>query len=170
MSKIYTLYTLGLIALILFGYPIQTNANEITSSKDNPVKIIDGDSLEIGNERIRLIGIDAPEYLQYCKNKKNKRYDCGKVSTSHLKNIIADNNIHCTIHSKDKYDRNLCTCYADKININAEMVRSGYAVIYLDDKYTKEQNEAKANKRGIWRGKFIQPRLFRRLQEYKNQN
>ena len=34
------------------------------------VKVIDGDSIKIGKESIRLQGIDAPEVKQVCKKKK----------------------------------------------------------------------------------------------------
>src|SRR5215213_11969999 len=40
--------------------------------------VIDGDTLEIRGERIRLFGIDAPESGQTCLDAKGQRYRCGK--------------------------------------------------------------------------------------------
>lgn len=167
LSKIYTPYSslFFILLLILLGIFSTCTANEITSSPQRPVKVIDGDSLEIGTIRIRLMGIDAPEYIQQCKNKKGKKYPCGITSKNHLKKLTDNADITCKIHKKDQYERNLCTCYKGDININAEMVRSGYAIPYLESPYKKEKEEAQQNKRGLWSGRFMQPRLFRRLQE-----
>ena len=171
LSKIYTPYN-GLLLIITLAICIfqaytevvaQSN-NTITSSATAHIKIIDGDSLEIGSNRIRLIGIDAPEYNQYCK-RNNQKYDCGKESIKFLKKLISTNNITCNIHNKDKYDRFLCTCYINNIDINAELVKNGHALSYIDSPYKKEEKEAKANKLGLWSGKFMHPHLFRRLKE-----
>lgn len=48
--------------------PLSAARNEkIVSSPAAPAIAVDGDSLEIGSRRIRLMGIDAPEYDQFCK-------------------------------------------------------------------------------------------------------
>ena len=46
-----------------------------------------------------------------------------------------------------------------------ELVKNGHALSYIDSPYKKEEKEAKANKLGLWSGKFMHPRLFRRLKE-----
>lgn len=143
----------------------QSQADEITSSLVSPVKVVDGDSLEIGTHRIRLMGIDAPEYHQHCKNKQGKNYPCGQKSLEYLQKIIANKQVKCIVHNQDKYHRDLCTCYVDGKDLNAEMVRSGHAITYMESNYATEQLEAKTGKHGIWNGKFMHPRLFRRLQE-----
>lgn len=172
LSKIYTPYNTLLVTLILalLGLFSTCTAQEIKSSADSPAKIIDGDSLEIGDNRIRLMGIDAPEYTQYCKNKDKTKYNCGIEAKNYLEQIINNATITCKVHKKDQYDRDLCTCYKDDLDINAEMVRSGYALVYLESPYHKEQREAKQNKRGLWQGHFMHPRLFRRLKEQQKLN
>ena len=171
LSKIYTPYNgLLLIATLIicifqaYTEVVAQNSNSITSSTTSPLKIIDGDSLEIGTNRIRLIGIDAPEYNQYCK-RNGKKHDCGKESINFLKHLISSNPITCNIHSKDKYDRFLCTCYVNNIDINAELVKNGQALTYIDSSYAKEEKEAQKNKKGLWSSQFMHPRLFRRLKE-----
>ena len=172
LSKIYTPYNslFFVLLLILLSTFSTCSAKEIVSSSLTPIKVIDGDSLEIGSKRIRLMGIDAPEYIQQCKNKKGKKYPCGIVSKNHLEKLIDNSDIICKVHKKDQYDRNLCTCYNGDINLNREMVRTGHAIPYLESPYKKEQQEAKQNKRGLWAGRFMQPRLFRRLQEQQKMN
>lgn len=170
MSKIYTPRTILFLALFILLNSSISFADEITSSASMPVKVVDGDSLEIGETRIRLIGIDAPEYKQFCKDKQNHKYPCGQVALEHLRRLIGDKDITCKIHYKDKYDRDLCTCYVDTININAEMVQSGNAITYLDTTYDKEQQFAKKKKHGIWQGKFIHPHLYRQLKQQQKTN
>ena len=168
LSHIYTPYRIiffTILAVLSFYFEHANSAEEIISSPILPVKVVDGDSLEIGPHRIRLMGIDAPEYSQYCKDNQQQKYPCGKDSLDYLQKLIANNQVRCTVHQKDKYNRDLCTCYVNNSNINAEMVRSGHAIVYLDSQYTAEQTEAKHSKNGIWNGRFIHPRLFRRLKE-----
>lgn len=172
LSKIYTSYhnLFLLLAVLILGIFSTCNAKEITSSPVTPIKIIDGDSLEIGDKRIRLTGIDAPEYIQYCKDEHHNKYPCGKDSALFLKNMINNQPITCKVHKKDQYERYLCTCYVNNIDLNAEMIKSGNAVIYMETPYRKEQEFAKKNKKGLWKGRFMHPRLFRRLKEQENLN
>lgn len=177
MSKIYTLnnslFFLLLLMLVCAFFTCtaeEISTDEIKSTVLTPVKVIDGDSLEIGNRRIRLMGIDAPEYVQQCKDKHKKIYPCGINSAQYLQELINNQPITCRVHKKDQYDRDLCTCYVGNIDINREMVLSGHAITYLETPYHQEQIDAKQHKRGLWQGRFMQPRLFRRLKVQQKLN
>ncbi len=54
----------------------------------NNITVIDGDTIKIGKEKIRLFGIDAPEIKQICKNKNNDPYACGEASRDALRDLI----------------------------------------------------------------------------------
>tara|TARA_Y100000768_G_C23699536_1_gene550694 strand:- start:182 stop:661 length:480 start_codon:yes stop_codon:yes gene_type:complete len=126
-------------------------------------KIIDGDTLHIGNNKIRLHGIDAPETKQRCI-RDGKEWSCGLESTKFLKNLIGKDQIQCKTNGRDKYKRYIGVCYKSNVDLNSEMVINGWAIAYryysLD--YIREEEIAKSKKLGIWIGEFDDPYLFRK--------
>ena len=126
-------------------------------------KIIDGDTIHIGNSKIRLHGIDAPETKQKC-TKNNKKWNCGLESKRFLKNLVSNDYIECDTSGRDRYNRYIGICYKNNISLNSEMVVNGWAIAYryysLD--YIKEEEIAKSKKIGIWIGEFEEPYLFRK--------
>ncbi len=138
--------------------------------------IIDGDSLHLNKYKIRLEGIDAPEIKQKCKKTYiqissiislsfEKDYNCGVISKKELVKKINNTKINCIISSKDKYKRFLATCYLGLKNLNKWMVKQGNAVAYkrYSKKYIEDEKFAKENKLGIWRGSFLRPEKWRKL-------
>ncbi|MCQ2741419.1 MAG: thermonuclease family protein [Alphaproteobacteria bacterium] len=151
------------MALLIGIYLQQSSCNALE------YHVVDGDSLEYGTERIRLNGIDAPEYFQSCKDQKGNDYSCGIAAKNHLAELVA-NGISCTEQGTDKYGRSLQECFlSDGTDINKEMVASGWAVAY-GDKYKKEETQAKQARKGIWKGKFMRPELYRALNGNKQKN
>ena len=127
------------------------------------IKVVDGDSLEIGDDRIRIVNIDAPEYRQYCYGGDGDKYLCGQEALDYLRSIINDK-VYCKKMEKDRYERFLAECYLeDGTNIGAQMVLNGWALSY-GDAYKEEERIAKQKKKGIWQGRFMRPELFRALQ------
>ena len=136
-------------------------------------RVIDGDTITINNVKIRFSGIDAPEknyygQTQFCKGPKGV-WACGKKASSKLKKLINGQEVQCTNEGKDRYGRTLSICYANGVDLQAEMVRSGMAVAYLkySNRYESEMIEAMIAQVGIWGGPFDEPELWRR-QNRKN--
>ena len=131
------------------------------------VKVIDGDSLFLGNKEIRLEGIDAPEYHQSCYDKEGKAYPCGKLAYQALNELVSGKKVRCRKIVKDKYHREVSECWVEDVNINEWMVKNGWAVAYT--RYTKAYEaaelEAKEKQRGIWQGRFLKPEYYRILQK-----
>ena len=126
-------------------------------------KVIDGDTIHIYKNKIRLHAIDAPETNQTC-NKNNKVWNCGIESTKFLKKLIGKNKIECITTGKDQYNRFIGICYKNNLDLNSEMVLNGWAIAYryYSMDYVKEEEVAKQQKIGIWSGEFEEPYLFRK--------
>lgn len=128
------------------------------------VTVVDGDSLEIDGSRIRLDGIDAPEFFQMCSDSKGKEYECGQVSKNYLQNLVSAHEVQCQcLPETDKYKRKVCECFANKISLNRTMISSGHARAYRSEKYEEDEKAAAQNYRGIWQGKHMRPALYRIL-------
>jgi len=127
--------------------------------------VIDGDTVIISGTHIRLEGIDAPESIQNCTDAGGKPWACGNRATRELRNYIRGREIACEEKALDRYRRTLAVCkLPDGSDINAWMVRQGWAIAYGFVKvYQSEQDEAANAKRGIWAGTFMQPSEWRRL-------
>ncbi len=135
-------------------------------------QIIDGDTIKINSKKIRLYGIDAPEFKQTCKKTSltiifftfTKDYPCGKISTENLKKKINNKVITCKILDIDRYKRLIGECYKRNLNLNSWLVSNGHAVAYrkYSKKYVSYEINAKNEKLGIWQGKFEMPWEYRR--------
>ncbi|MCW2307625.1 thermonuclease family protein [Rhodobium gokarnense] len=122
--------------------------------------VADGDSLTFGDERVRLLGIDAPELRQDCSNDAGA-YPCGRRARDALAELVNGGYVSCRISGRDRYDRGLGWCRRDGVLLNREMVRSGWAT--ADWRFLVEETEARLAGRGIWQGPFQSPRDWRRL-------
>ncbi|MFK7891000.1 MAG: thermonuclease family protein [Granulosicoccus sp.] len=125
-------------------------------------RVLDGDTLVIGNQTVRLLDIDAPENGQNCIYSGGQSYNCGVAAENKLKSLLT-HTVECEGATKDAYDRLLATCYSGGVNVNRAMVLSGHAVVFLkfSEQYLSEQSEAKAARRGLWEGSFKMPWEFR---------
>ena len=126
--------------------------------------IIDGDTLKISDERIRLHGIDAPETNQSCMDVRGNQWSCGRQSTSALASLIDGRPIICKGRERDRYRRLIAVCFAGSKDLNAEMVRQGWALAYrkYSTDYVVQETVAKSERVGIWAGQFVSPWEWRR--------
>ena len=152
------------------GYEPLCYVSDITGGKEKDVKaqaqirIVDGDTIHINKVKYRLHGIDAPEINQICQiNKKN--YKCGVKSKEFLVSLIGNLSVKCNQKDIDRYKRVVAECFAGKTNLNKELVRNGWAVAYIDysKDYVNDQKFAEDNKLGVWKGTFMEPKKWRKL-------
>ena len=126
--------------------------------KSYQIKIIDGDTIHLNNEKIRFTGIDTPELKQTC-NKNNEIIYCGIQAKELLIDKIGKNKVNCVREGKDQYKRTLAECFVNDISLSRFLVREGYAFAYrkYSKKFIKDENFAKKNNMGMWSMKFDYP-------------
>ena len=125
--------------------------------------IIDGDTIEIHGQRIRLFGIDAPKHDQLCEAGGNQ-YRCGQQASFALADQIGKQTVDCVPHDVDQYGRVVAVCSAAGEDFNAWMVRHGWALAYrhYSTAYVADEDAAQLADDGIWRGTFVAPWDWRR--------
>jgi endonuclease YncB( thermonuclease family) len=128
-------------------------------------KVIDGDTIAINGERIRLHGIDAPETHQTC-SAYGQAWACGQMATDWLKSHVARREVACVGHARDRYGRLLAVCYVGGESLNERIVREGWALDFrrYSTDYLAAEEDARRNGAGIWRGEFTAPWEWRRAQ------
>jgi endonuclease YncB( thermonuclease family) len=128
---------------------------ERSMARAGQATVIDGDTLELAGRRVRLEGIDAPETAQSCPRPVLGSWACGKAAARQLARLLDGKRLHCDEHGTDSYGRMLGVCFADGLDVNAQMVRSGYAWAFVkySDSYVREEADARARNAGIWQAK-----------------
>jgi len=154
----------GLIIAAAFLSPSWHGMPDFRPASSARASVIDGDTLRVGGERIRLLGIDAPELSQTCRDEAGREWLCGREARDRLNALVGQGEVNCATNSLDRYGRALATCSAGPVaDIGASLVREGYAIDYGRGpiNYRSAEAEARAARRGIWRGEFERPQDWR---------
>ena len=125
--------------------------------------VIDGDTIEVHGQRIRLHGIDAPESRQLCRL-DGKLWPCGKDAANALAKKIARRPVTCEDLGRDRYKRMVARCTVAGEDLGEWMVSQGWALAYrrYSRDYVDQEADARAARRGIWAGEFVKPWEWRR--------
>lgn len=123
---------------------------------------IDGDTIELGGQRIRLFGIDAVEASQTCERAGNI-WSCGRDAAAAMSAIVEGRNLQCERRDVDAYGRIVAVCVRDGRDIGRAMVQMGLAVALIEfsREYAADEELARSRRVGIWAGSFEMPRDFR---------
>ena len=147
-------------AIVFFALALSatSTAPAAAESLAGQASVIDGDTVEIHGQRIRLFGIDAVESRQRC-SRGGKQWNCGKDSAFALADRIGRSAIDCRGVERDRYDRLVAVCFKGSEDLNRWMVEQGWAVAYrrYSMDYVKAEEAAKAAGRGLWSGSFEMP-------------
>jgi endonuclease YncB( thermonuclease family) len=122
------------------------------------VRVIDGDSIMIDGKNCRLFGIDAPEMTEA----DGRRSVDGRRSMNVLSNLVSGATtdgklLRYRVRGTCRYGRPLVIIFGDGVNLNAKMVRCGYARAYLrySRAYFLHQMWAFVTRKGLWRTGFF---------------
>jgi endonuclease YncB( thermonuclease family) len=124
----------------------------------------DGDTIRIGDWRIRLHGIDAPERDQICTRPDGAVWKCGRWAGGILAGLIARAEVSCVTVDRDRYGRLVARCAAAGTDLGAAMVAAGAALAYrrYSSDYVGAEQQARAAGLGIWSGAMATPEDHRR--------
>jgi endonuclease YncB( thermonuclease family) len=89
------------------------------------VTIVDGDTIRCGSERIRLLGIDAPEIHGYRKGRTCVPGD-GQASKRVLSGMLRGS-IKIVRVKQDRYGRTVAVVYANGLNLSCQQLVRGMA-------------------------------------------
>lgn len=109
--------------------------------------ITDGDSIRLHGERVRIFGIDAPEFKQTCPD----GWPAGRLATTRLQALIDGRTIVCQQKDRDYYGRIVAVCRAGGQDLGAIMVREGlaWAFVRYSSAYVDQEARARADRRGV---------------------
>lgn len=132
-----------ILVLGVFAHPLR--ALELSGV----AAVQDGDTIRIGEQVIRLNGIDAPESGQDCE-RGGRSYNCGAKAENKLRALLRGG-VSCSGEQFDDFGRLLADCVVDSGNVSALMVRSGWALAFLkySTAYVSEEDEARAGGHGL---------------------
>ena len=124
-------------------------------------QVVDGDTIVLENgERVRLIGIDAPEI----KHATKAGAEMGKKAAAFARKLVEGKRVRLEFDPanagrahKDTRKRTLAYVFlADGTFLNAELLKAGYAFTipglvhkYRDD-FRRFERDARENRRGLW--------------------
>lgn len=128
---------------------------------------IDGDSLELvgpdgSRTVIHLLSLSAPELFQDCRDDSGT-WSCGRQARSALQALLDGRMLSCTPCGPDGRGALEALCRDGETDINAEVVRSGFATTsaFFSNAMHSAEVEARLAGRGLWRGDWVQPGAWR---------
>jgi endonuclease YncB( thermonuclease family) len=134
-------------------WPPQTETSFAVGDADGPIsgraRIIDGDTIDIGGERIRLWGVDAPEARQQCTARGNP----GRSARSALARAVGGRTVTCAVRDHDDYGRTVAQCSVAGVDLGAAMVSQGWAWDYRQysgGRYRGAESGARRADLGVW--------------------
>lgn len=133
---------LSLLLLLSFAKPVWADLH-------GPVHVIDGDTIDVGETRVRLHAIDAPETDQLCGSANSPAWACGEWVRSEARALFQGKKAHCDVRDTDQYGRAVATCFVDDKDIGEALVLDGLAFAYRTYGWDYDLAEKQAAVRGV---------------------
>tara|TARA_R110002049_G_scaffold46486_5_gene135077 strand:- start:888 stop:1553 length:666 start_codon:yes stop_codon:yes gene_type:complete len=116
-----------------------------------PVRVVDGDTLEVAGIKVRLHAIDAPETDQMCLTRQGTDWACGGWITKVVRDRYSGQTAQCQGIETDRYGRTVARCTALGEDIGGWLVAEGFAFAYVQygSDYVEIERRAAAADRGL---------------------
>lgn len=145
------------ILIVFLFWSSSSHAETRTVTVVNAIAL-SGDTIQIGQQKMKLWGIDAPELQQSCTN-NFQEYQCGQMARYALQMAVAKGKLNCGIMGQDDMGQDIAKCSVGKLDLSDLMVQSGWALDAPDSNgyYARIQQTARQKGNGVWRGPFTKP-------------
>ena len=150
-----------LAAVALFGIRVEPDR---PVGPQGTLRVIDADTFDVGDTRVRLHGVDAPEKHQTCLDAEGAEWDCGAWSIEQVRAYWEGRRATCETLDIDRYGRTVARCEVGGNDIGAMLVAGGMALAYRDysTDYVVQEAHAQGARAGMWKGEFQRPEDYRR--------
>lgn len=149
------------LALLLATIPLPAAAQIISGN----ATALDGDTIDMTGQRIRLFAIDAPELGQKCARGETN-WDCGAEAKRHLGLLLQGGEVKCRVRGQNAQGFAIGECMISERDLSEAMVAAGFAVAIEnspgDVPYLELEQGVKTTKAGIWGGTFDSPSDWRK--------
>ncbi|XDA97542.1 thermonuclease family protein [Sulfitobacter sp. LCG007] len=151
-----------LLCLALFCLATPLSADTIVGT----IRVIDGDTIDIGKTRIRIFGIDAPETDQQCADGQGAIWECGAWVNAQVRARFEGRRAACTPLERDRYGRLVARCRVSGEDMGERIVSEGLAFAYRQYSmdYDLTEKAAAAGGRGLHTSRVQTPAEYRRSQ------
>ncbi|MBR0671477.1 thermonuclease family protein [Neoroseomonas soli] len=113
------------------------------------VRIIDGETLGLGERVVRLAGVAAPTRGEACSGRSGDAFDCGGAATAALTRLVTGHPVACRIVGQDGFGRGLGECVAGGTDLGRTLVGGGFALATASALRAPEV-AARDGGRGLW--------------------
>lgn len=130
--------------------PAHVPAGMRLSAPAASLAVLDGDTLRLGDQVVRLAGITAPARGSVCHDGGQQHLDCGVAAANALASLVRGSAVDCTIHGHDDQGRPVGNCQAGDTRLSEALVRDGWARAEVEA-LREPETTARTAGRGIWR-------------------
>lgn len=155
---------LRICAALVFAFlPLSAVAGNGDGDFTGRVKVIDADTWDVGAERVRIFGIDAPEMDQTCQDPQGQDWACGVWATEQVRARFGGRRVDCDRLEQDRYGRTVARCFLNGKDVAREIVSAGLAFAFrrYSTDYVLDEKGAAVNARGLHASKVQTPSEFR---------
>jgi endonuclease YncB( thermonuclease family) len=127
------------------------------------IRVIDGETLALGERVVRLSGIAAPMRGDRCQQADGQSFDCGGASAAVLMRLVGGRTVTCRITGRDAFGRGVGQCEANGLDLGRTLVGGGFAVA-TGGAMRHAELTARQGDRGLWANRGGMPQDWRSRQ------
>ncbi|MCF2871929.1 thermonuclease family protein [Octadecabacter sp. G9-8] len=141
-------------------------ASPVMADVAGVVRVIDGDTFDVGDARVRIHGIDAPEVDQTCTSDQRGEWACGAFVRDEVRRRYQGTTATCQQMDVDRYGRIIGKCFVNGQDVGEAIVNDGLAEAYrrYSMDYDLAEKAAQVTGAGLWASEMQAPAAFRAQQ------